>query len=145
MAAISSTWTWIHNSTSVSIPAPRLRLASLCLSPSNSYWIQQTQHKLQDFPSFSLIIRSLRGLWQLQTRCGLSISSVEGEKSCWEEKGRKRGICFHCDVVKPQSDHKGILTPVTEKAFNANLVSFLFDLTVSASHRPVVTRANRRP
>lgn len=32
-------------------------------------------------------------------------------------KGRKRSICFHCDLVKSSSDHKGILSPVTEKGF----------------------------
>lgn len=54
----------------------------------------------------------------------ISFSKARGRRRCWEEKGRKRGICFHCSVVKPWLDHKGILPPVTEKVFHTYFTCF---------------------
>lgn len=60
-------------------------------------------------------------------RC-LSNSSVfrksERKGDIGRRKGRKRGICFHCNVVKPWLVHQGFLAPVTEKTSNMYFTCF---------------------
>lgn len=78
----------------------------------------------------------------------ISFSESERKGDVGRRKEGKGGICFHCSVVKPWSDHKGILTPVTEKTFNTYstwfYLSWQFMCVIGEAVNPIRNQWSRR-